>query len=535
MSYFPLPKPRKNQEVVIREIDKVFKSGKKVIILEAPVGSGKSPIAMTFALASGDAHIITPRKSLQDQYHEDFSKDVVLMKGRNAYPCTFEALLPFYRKVTADIRSGMVRNPAHGEDNCATAPCRNNETIWKSCIENGNKPCPYQVAIEVAQGHEAVVHNIHSFIFQTKFGGKFERRKLLVVDEAHEIENAIRGFITKKVSVNVPLQSDDVPTSDVIGDWCDFLRQDRFVPQETQTDYVRKMEDESYESEHEKYLSRIEVLRESYGEQGKGFTVKRTPVMLGNTVRGTSFEFIPHSIGLAAQRHLFDYGEQVLLMSGTIYDKDLYCRCVGLNPADVHFIRIPSSFPIQNRPIYLKKAYQVDTSHRNWNDNFGEMVEKIQSILGIFSDVKGLIHVPSYDAMYQIADAVVGGRVVVHDRHDLSQKLQEFYASTGNGVFISPICQQGVDFKGDRARFQIVTRVPYANTSDEFMSYKVQNDFNWYNYQALITFGQMIGRVNRSDDDFGATFLLDERFTKFVGGRNAAKLPKWLRDAFIFK
>jgi len=124
---------------------------------------------------------------------------------------------------------------------------------------------------------------------------------------------------------------------------------------------------------------------------------------------------------------------------------------------------------------------------------------------------------------------------VVHDRHDLSQKLQEFYASTGNGVFISPVCQQGVDFKGDRARFQIVTRVPYANTSDEFMNYKVQNDFNWYNYQALITFGQMIGRVNRSDDDFGATFLLDERFTKFVGGRNAAKLPKWLRDAFIFK
>ena len=98
MSYFSLPTSRLNQKVVIEEIDKVFKTGVKIVVLEAPVGSGKSAIAVTLARSVGEtskeegvggAHVITPRKSLQDQYHEDFYNHLVLMKGRNAYPCTF--------------------------------------------------------------------------------------------------------------------------------------------------------------------------------------------------------------------------------------------------------------------------------------------------------------------------------------------------------------------------------------------------------------------------------------------------------------
>ncbi|HET8686541.1 MAG TPA: helicase C-terminal domain-containing protein, partial [Methanosarcina sp.] len=116
----------------------------------------------------------------------------------------------------------------------------------------------------------------------------------------------------------------------------------------------------------------------------------------------------------------------------------------------------------------------------------------------------------------------------------LQQKLDAFYASSEPLVFISPVCQQGVDFKGDRGRFQIVLRVPYPNTSDPLMSFKVENDFNWYNYQALIVFGQMVGRVNRAPDDYGATFLMDERFNRFIS-RNSRKLPQWLQKAFVYK
>jgi len=533
ISYFPLDAPRGTQKQVIEEIDKAFKSGRRIVILEAPVGSGKSAIAMTFTRAYSDAHVITPRKSLQDQYYDDFKEDIVLMKGRNAYPCTYDFNLTQYHRVINMVVEGHIKPPNRDQVNCSNGPCNGNPDVWKMCIED-NGPCPYSVAIETAQDHHTIVHNIHSFIFQTKFGGKFERRNLLVIDEAHEIEGVIREFITKKVSIKVPVQPSDCPDYPSIAEWGEWFMSPSFVPEETPHDISRKAADDTYVSQREEYVKKIQGLVASSDYYKDGFSVRPSVIRVGNRDMGTNFEFVPHSIGNSANHYLLDYGDKVLLMSGTIYDHDQYCRSIGVDPKDAISIKIPSSFPVQNRPIYLKPEYQTDTSHANWGDNFSEMVAIIDRIQGIFKDVKGLIHAPSYSAAWDITEAVPGNRLVTHDKHNFQEKLEWFYQQSDPMIFVSPVCQQGVDFKDDRARFQIITRVPYLNTSDPFLSHKVKNDFNWYNYQALIVFGQMIGRPVRSESDFGATFLLDSRFNKFVS-KNKRQLPKWLQDAFIYK
>lgn len=533
LSFFPLETPRNTQGKVIVEIDKAFKQGKRIVILEAPVGSGKSAIAMTFARAFKDSHVITPRKSLQDQYYEDFPEDIVLMKGRNAYPCTIEATPMQYVAVCNKIAKGHIATPTRDSENCGSGPCRNSKKIYQFCTSN-HGPCPYNIAIETAQQHHTVVHNIHSFIFQTNFGEKFEKRELMIIDEAHEIENTIRGFITKKFSVPLVIAPVDLPNFETVDGWCDFFLQDSFLPVETAADVAKKAADETYESERDSYILRVEDLRGNSEYYQKDFSVKPGKVYSGARETGTSFEFIPHSIGNAAHRYMFDYGDKVLLMSGTIYDHDQYCRSIGVNPSEALSIRIPSSFPVANRPIYLKPEYQTDTSFVNWKNNFSEMVKIIDRIQNIFKDAKGLIHAPSYEAAGEIASFVPGNRLMTHGRHDFQEKLEEFYASKQPLIFVSPVCQQGVDFKDDRARFQILTRVPYLNTSDEFVAYKVQNDFNWYNYQALIVFGQMLGRPVRSEKDFGATFLLDSRFNKFIS-KNSKKLPKWVQDAYVWR
>lgn len=533
LSYFPLPTARNSQKAVLKEIDKAFSEGKKVVILEGPVGSGKSAIAMTLARKFQDSHLITPRKSLQDQYYEDFSDDVVLMKGRNAYPCTLHAPRKTYLQVMKAVQEGKIRAPSRDEDNCSSAPCRNSEAVYKACTSK-NGPCPYNAAIEVAQNHHTVIHNIHSFVFQTNFGEKFEKRSLMVIDEAHEIEDVLRGFISKKFTLPHVVKDEDIPVCDTVEQWCDFFGRPEFLPAVSDAERARKEADETYVTDLERYEAQIAAIEAQAEYYGKDFTVRREPHYAGPRQIGVVFEFIPHNLGGAANRYLFAYGEKILLMSGTIYDKEQFCRYLGIDAAEAYFIRVPSTFPLKNRPIYAKPDYQVDTSHANWNDNFKEMIEKIQKIMNVFKDVKGLIHAPSYDAAEEIASWLPAERVMVHNRHDFQQKLEEFYASDKPLVFISPVCQQGVDFKGDRARFQIITRIPYLNTSDKFVEHKVQNDFLWYNYKALVVFGQQIGRVNRSEDDYGATFLLDERFNRFIS-RNSSKLPKWLRDAIIYK
>jgi Rad3-related DNA helicase len=533
LSFFPLKTPRSNQKAVLLEVDNAFKEGKKFIILEAPVGSGKSPVAMTFARKFRDSHILTPQKSLQNQYYEDFEEDSVLMKGRNAYPCTRGRGKRIYLKVISDIHKGQVKQPARGEDSCATAPCRNSQTVYNLCVESQGA-CPYTAAIETAQQHHTVIHNIHSFIFQTNFSGKFEKRKLLVVDEAHLIEGIIREFITKKITVRGLVEALDMPEEISVDAWCDFFESERFLPAITASEKALKEVDETYVTEQDKYLEQILTFREKADYYGHAFTVRRIPNYVGERCINTTFEFIPHSVGNAPTNLIFNFGEHVLLMSGTIYDKTMFCKSIGINPDDAYFIRVPSTFPVKTRPIYLKPDYQVDTSFANWDSNFKDMIAKISKILKIFHDVKGLIHVPSYQAAEEIASWLPPDRVIWHDKTNAQEKLQEFYNSTEPKVFLSPVCQQGVDFKYDRARFQIVLRIPYLNTSDEYVKHVVENDFPKYNYWALLTFGQQIGRVNRAEDDFGVTFLMDSRFNKFIQ-KNSAKLPKWLKDAFIYK
>lgn len=543
MRYFPLPKYRANQKIVLQEIEKAFASGKSIIILEGPVGSGKSAIAVTLAKAytsahevkdiSNGAHIVTPRKSLQDQYYADFSETLVLMKGRNAYPCTIDVPLREYTTVIKAIKEGKIKQPDKHSPNCADAPCKGSAEVYQICTESRN--CPYVQAITVAQEHEIVVHNLHSFIYQSSFSGKFDKREMLIIDEAHEIENTIRDFISKKIYISKPIKETQVADLKTVLDWKSFFLTPEYIPEETEKDKNLKQQDKTYISPREEYLRKIESLTEKdYLE--KGLSVQYQPVLKTGThiQTGASFDLIPHYVGGAVNNLLLNYGEKVVLMSGTIYNKELFCRNLGINQANAYFIRIGSSFPKENRPIYLKQKYQINTSHANWNENFAGLIEIINNISSVFADAKGLIHAPSYVAAEQIRNALNNPRAITHNQFDFFTKLEEFFASKEPNIFISPICQQGVDFKDDRARFQIVVRVPYPSTSSKFVEDKVKTDFPWYNYQALIIFGQQIGRINRSDNDYGATFLVDERFNQFIS-RNSKMLPGWAKEAMIWK
>ena len=524
LDFFPLAQPRPMQIQVIEEVERAYANGYRYVILEAPVGSGKSAIAITFARLFGKSHIITPRKSLQNQYFMDFQQHVVLMKGRKAYPCTFDAPDRKYRHVIELITEGNIKPPSLLEMDCGNAPCKDSPEIFKICTKE--RDCPYHVAIEVAQINDNVIHNLHSFIFQTAMAKRFEERRIMIIDEAHEIESMIREFISKKISLKkIALKLEDIPRDFLyIDEWCNWLLQDRFL--NLYPDTKRGI---AHISEKDEYKERIEYLRSLSKIYDKKFVVVKE---IDPIQKFTKFKFIPEDIGSAAHSLLFSYGEKILLMSGTIYNKDLFCKNLNINPEQAYFLRLDSSFPISSRPIYMKQEYMIDTSHAQWMTNFPRLIEIIKDVMNKFPDAKGLIHTPSYNASQQIYTALKDKRIVIHDKDNFLTKLEKFFEEKNNRVFISPVCQQGVDFKDDRARFQIIIRVPYLNTNDPFIEKKVKTDFPWYNYQSLILFGQQIGRINRSEQDFGITVLIDERFSKFIS-RNKKLIPTWIHKAII--
>lgn len=83
---FPFPQKRQRQKHILKEICDAFNSGYRRIILEAPTGFGKSPLAVSFALTLGSSYICTSTKELQSQYANDFSY-LKVVKGKSNFPC----------------------------------------------------------------------------------------------------------------------------------------------------------------------------------------------------------------------------------------------------------------------------------------------------------------------------------------------------------------------------------------------------------------------------------------------------------------
>lgn len=520
--HFPLDvDPRKGQIEAITRAEQAFERGYKTVIIEAPVGSGKSAMAMTLASHFGKSHILTPRKALQDQYFRDFSDRLVLMKGRGAYPC-FPAdgtnNWRLNKAIGKNEDSGRTmklddalevisngRSPAFQGLSCAEGPCLDDKGTKEMCLES--TVCCYQAALKTALNNDHVVHNLHSFIFQAYFAGHFDVRDILVIDECHDMEDIIRDFLTKSVTVYQHVEV--YPEGDDYDLWLAFLSQDRFKPAEgTQ--------------EREKFDEQLEKFAEY---RMKNFVVD---VSEGNTryINKTIFKFIPKHIGNAAENFILQYGKRRLLMSGTIYDKDYFCFRNGIDKDETAFIRVDSTFPPQNKPIIMKDRYMTDNSHKQWNESFPKLIENIRFILKQMPNVRGLIHAPSYELGRRVHEALSDDkRVFSHGPENFQATIDWFFdQSPDNAVLISPVCQQGVDFKHDRARFQLILRVPYPNAGDTFVKAAMEDSMEWYNYKTLITFGQMLGRVVRAEDDHGVTILMDSRFKGFIR-RNRAFLP----------
>ena len=83
---FPFPQKRQRQKHILKKICDAFNSGYRRIILEAPTGFGKSPLAVSFALTLGSSYICTSTKELQSQYANDFSY-LTVVKGKSNFPC----------------------------------------------------------------------------------------------------------------------------------------------------------------------------------------------------------------------------------------------------------------------------------------------------------------------------------------------------------------------------------------------------------------------------------------------------------------
>ena len=91
------------QKRVLQQIQEVIDSKqRKVILIQAPTGFGKSWVALALAMKYG-ASILTSTVDLQEQYQNEFNF-LTTVKGKTRYPCK-----QFHeQKTCVKVRSGIM-------------------------------------------------------------------------------------------------------------------------------------------------------------------------------------------------------------------------------------------------------------------------------------------------------------------------------------------------------------------------------------------------------------------------------------------
>ena len=83
---FPFKEIRPKQLEGMKQIAQAINDGYKIIVLEAPTGFGKSPVAIALGKTLGSSYICSATKDLQSQYTKDFPF-LRSVKGMSNFDC----------------------------------------------------------------------------------------------------------------------------------------------------------------------------------------------------------------------------------------------------------------------------------------------------------------------------------------------------------------------------------------------------------------------------------------------------------------
>jgi Rad3-related DNA helicase len=517
LSYFPekeIGGPARSQQTEGLEFTQgAFDAGINIVVVEAPVGSGKSAMGMAISRALGGGIVACPTVALQNQYLKDFKNTAPLI-GRSRFPCLKKD--PKAKDSIPAILEGKIPVRPHLDFSCASAPClnkprRKQQRIKAECEADGG--CPHQHSLDVAQDSETIISNLHSLMYSVSLSDRISKRRVLVIDECHDLQAFMRDFLKVKFKVRRKVLSSEISNLKTVDQWFEWLR----LPEQLALLTSEDMRDS--------YLERLERLSRI------GDAVFQT---WDDEKDGTLWiELTPIHVGAACRTMLFSLAEKVVLMSGTIYSKEMFLRPLGIDPDKAAFTRISSDFPVANRPIVLPRRKTLDLSHKNWTQNFGQAVSDIKHLMSHHSTQKGLIHTSSYRMSREICEALDDPRIMTHESENFNTQLEEFYASDEPRIFVSPVISQGVDFKDDLARWQILIRPRYATISDPYVKHLLDaGGWPTYFYMTAVVFGQETGRIVRSNTDSGVTYLLSSTFLKLISKSNHL-LPLWQKQGFI--
>jgi len=526
--YWPIPEfeIRGNQEKALDWMQEQIKlTDAKYIILELPVGSGKSILGVNLSKfidkSSGSSYILTPQRILQDQYVSDFKEVKEGTPSRRF-------LTALHGKSNYDCHKGM---------SCKIG------SITKPACDN----CPFARAKRDARNAHNTVLNYKLALTSFNYTDTFTRRDLMIMDEAHTLERHLVDFdsvdITyarcKKYDIDFAVQRDlnsamkwvkenylpklEDKLNDIEAD-CELLKEE---PNPTKKELAKINECEELAS-HIADTTEMSLRNDTY--------LKENFVLVFDKIM---FQFKRIAGSYSFNKIIKPMANKFLFMSSTILNKVTFCLDLGISPNDAAFISLPSEFAPENRPVHYMPVMRMNASWQKPENAGGrrEMISRINGLLGIHEEDNGIIHTGNYQVSKWLVEELskTTNHVIYHHNPQGDMKRGEaingYMDSSVPAILISPSITEGLDLKDDLARFAMIVKVPFGYLGDQWIKRRMEMSEEWYRRRAITDIIQAGGRIVRSMDDEGTVYILDASFG-YLYSRSLNMVPQWWKDAY---
>lgn len=514
--YIPFEKKefRPHQKEAIETTIAAIESGVETILVNAPVGFGKSIlgycVAKYFEEQGSYSYIYTKTTFLQDQYLRDF-KDLKTAMGRGNFEClTTPGETCAYGKcktvnkyscpIGATVGEGVELKPIE-------EPFTQNCLYWQQKYDAINNP------ISILNYPYMIVDNMYL--------NHFPKRKLGIYDEGHGLESSLMGAFEVQLSdyqlhYDLGMELDIKPTID---EWIDELAKIAAMygnlAKETEDVHLK----DRYESREQTLKNCSEFLLEDPNNWVFNETRRKENDKVVTTITFKPIEIQEYT------DVLFGKTKHKVIMSGSVLKPDIFINELGLNPDDFEYIEVPSIVPAKQRPII--RDYVGSMSRKNIDTTMPFLVQKIQELADKHLEEKGIIHTFTYGVNYKLFEYLKNDdRFIFHTQRNRVEKTNEFKESPDDEglILVSPYSYEGVDFPYDQGRWQVICKNPYPYLGDAQVKARIRmdkisfsTDWGWLNRQIALVLSQMYGRTNRAVDDYSITYILDKDIERALG------------------
>ncbi len=535
-------KPRKEQQESLDFVGDIFKNKPNIkhILLDLPVGIGKSYLALMISDwyqknidKSAKFDILTNSKYLQEQYTDEF-QSIQSLWGKDNFTCDSYA--------------------------CSCAQGKEFNRLNKTSCDS----CPYDRAKAGFVTGDVSLTNFHLYILYALYMPEFLKgrgAKVLIIDEAHDFDQIFSDFIS--ISITEPLIKRMKFTNDTqiikdlnkvktVNDYVLFLKNligeikqtvveiERSLGTSNKNTKITKRNQKVSKVLNERTsdvklmstiadLNQLElkieiflkefkeepenwVLESSYNEKTKQKFLSLEPIWAYNYL----------------DKYIWSNYDHIIMMSGTILDKNLFCYLNGLDVTQTAYYSIPSPFPATNRPIYYMPVARM--TYQNKEAAFKQYVPYIDKLLSKYKSHKGIIHTNSFELANWIKRDVKDKRLLFHESDTKAETLREHFDTEDPTVVVSPSVSTGISFDNDRSRFQVIAKIPFPSLASQKNKMRQKMMPEWYSWRTVATIIQMSGRSVRSFNDYADTIIIDGCFSDIMK-YSSHLLPMYIQDA----